>query len=188
MTGRSKLLASAAFVGLSGALVVTLYGSRLMSTGPQTRAMPGGAAAFTGDEIVAIFVGASFCGATSAPDLPQVLEDMRRSLGTRASEEHKRLVTVGVALDVSPDDGLKFLSHYGRFDEVLAGRNWLNTGAIDYIWRDTPGAASLPQLIVLERHVDEGKTSISVGTDHLIRREIGIEEIRNWVKMNTPLR
>ena len=167
-------------VGLSSVLVIR----PVRSAAPRRE---GTTSALGGDEIVTVFIGASFCGATKTPGLPQVIERMKQSLRDGAQKDHKRLVTVGVALDWAPEDGIEFLKHFGRFDELHTGRNWLNIGAVDYIWRGVPGTAGLPQVVVLERHVTQEKTGLAVTEDRLLRRLVGADQIREWVNSNTPL-
>jgi len=87
---------------------------------------------------------------------------------------------VGIATDWSLTEGLRFLTQYGPFDQVIVGSNWLNLGAIEYIWRELPGRPALPQVVVVERDLRVGQTIINVSPDKLLARRIGVDELISW--------
>jgi len=134
----------------------------------------------TTDEIIAVFIGGSFCGATSMPGLREAVETLNRELASRAVAQGKTFVSVGVALDWSIQEGSSFLRDFGSFNEIVVGRNWLNSAVIQYIWRGIPGNASLPQMVLLERHVNVREASITVGEERLLARKVGVTEIVEW--------
>lgn len=141
----------------------------------------------SGKELVMVFIGASFCGATETPGLPKALKGISEHLARRAERENSTFVRVGVALDWKTNDGLRFLRHFGEFDEILVGRNWLNTGAIDYIWRGLPGAPALPQVLVFSRLVDARPTTIAFTEDELLTRKAGADAILDWAAREASL-
>lgn len=134
----------------------------------------------SGEEIVLVFIGASFCNALNTPGFPGVMEaaKLRVQEHARASGMHFR--AVGVALDWRPADGMAFLARFGEFDEVTAGGNWASDGATKYIWRDLPGDADVPQVLVLRRSIRADRT-IQVGEDHVLKRLLGTTAIQEWV-------
>lgn len=134
----------------------------------------------TGTELLVVFVGSLNCGATRAPGLTEAMTTLRARIAREAALEGKEVVHVGVATDWSIQDGLRFLTHFGPFDEVVIGRNWLNSGAIRYIWHDFRGTPALPQILVLERPVQVDSTVISVGSERLLARKVGSIEIVAW--------
>ena len=136
----------------------------------------------TGDEIVAVFIGSSTCGATRRSGLPAAWDSLAKELASQATARGESFTTVGVAVDWDPVVGIKFLTGFSRFDEVSAGNNWLNMGAVQYIWRGVPGLPSIPQVLVIERHVTEGTTTMDVGSDHLLARRVGWKEIMDWTQ------
>ena len=107
-----------------------------------------------GAQLVMVFLGSSTCGASQYPGLDRAVQDLRRTLSVSAARQQRRFVSVGVALDQDPRQGMGFLKRFGPFDEVLSGGGWLNTGALVFIVREFPAPRALPQLVVIERDVD----------------------------------
>lgn len=141
----------------------------------------------TGDEIIVVFIGASFCGGTKRPGLKETVREMNRLLTERAHAVGYGSVTIGVALDWSIEEGLSFLREFGPFDEIAVGRNWLNVDAIRYIWKDLPGSPTLPQVVVVHRHVDVGAVAVDVGVERLLVRKLGADRIEQWVSAGAVL-
>jgi hypothetical protein len=136
----------------------------------------------SGNQLVMIFVGASTCGASNYPHLPSALRKMKQQLRTAASLRSEDFYTVGVAVDWSVSDGLHFLSESGPYDEISVGDNWMNLDAISYIVRNLPGAADIPQVILLERSLDlEGPTP-TISDDRLVTRKVGVTAIEQLAK------
>lgn len=140
----------------------------------------------SGDEIVLVFIGASFCNAHNRPGFPGVVESAKVRLQEHAKAGGLRFRAVGVALDWRTSDGLAFLARFGAFDEVAAGSNWISDGATKYIWRDMPGDADVPQLLVLRRRVDVGQ-AVRLGEDQVVKRILGAENIEQWVTAGATL-
>jgi hypothetical protein len=140
----------------------------------------------SGDEIVLVFIGASFCNAHNLPGFPDVVESAKLRVREHAQARGMRFRAVGVALDWRPADGLAFLARFGEFDEVASGGNWINDGATKYIWRDIPGDADVPQLLVLRRSVHRGE-AIRVGEDKVVKRILGAGDIEKWVAAGATL-
>ncbi|HYT82732.1 MAG TPA: hypothetical protein VEK86_04730 [Gemmatimonadales bacterium] len=134
-----------------------------------------------------IFIGATFCNADKAPGFKQTITKMREFVSSQASARHYHLATIGVALDWTVRDGLDFVRAFGDFDEVMVGRNWLNEGAIKYIWRDVVGDPKVPQIVIVLREVKVGDRAINVGMETLLLRKMGVDEITEWVNNGAPL-
>jgi hypothetical protein len=134
----------------------------------------------SGDEIVLVFIGASFCNAHNVPGFPDVVESAKLRLQRHAQQGGMQFRAIGVALDWRAADGLAFLARFGEFDEVASGGNWTSDGATKYIWRDIPGDANVPQLLVLRRSVHKGE-AIRVGEDQVVKRLLGTGDIEKWV-------
>ncbi|HEX2076151.1 MAG TPA: hypothetical protein VHG08_00530, partial [Longimicrobium sp.] len=139
-----------------------------------------------GDEIVLVFIGASFCNAHNVPGFPDVVESAKLKVQAQARARGMRFRAVGVALDWRPADGLAFLARFGEFDEVASGSNWIGDGATKYIWRDLPGDADVPQLLVLRRSIQSGQV-IRVGEDQVVKRVLGTVAIEDWVSAGAAL-
>ncbi|HEX2187817.1 MAG TPA: hypothetical protein VHG51_02905 [Longimicrobiaceae bacterium] len=141
----------------------------------------------TGDEVALVFVGGSFCGAHRRPGFPQAVEDAKVRVQEQARSGGWQFRAVAVSLDWRPEDALRFLEGFGRFDEVLAGSNWVGDGALRYVWRDMPGEPVVPQLIVLERRIDAGKSGVQVKRERVLRRILGADAIEEWVASGAPI-
>lgn len=140
----------------------------------------------SGDEIILVFIGASFCNAHNVPGFPGVVESAKLRVREHARARGMRFRAAGVALDWRAADGLAFLARFGEFDEVASGGNWISDGATKYIWRDIPGSANVPQLLVLRRSVHKGE-AIRVGQDQVVKRILGTEDIEKWVAAGAAL-
>lgn len=140
----------------------------------------------SGDEIALVFIGASFCNAHNVPGFPDVVESAKLRVREHAQARGMRFRAVGVALDWRAADGLAFLARFGEFDEVASGGNWISDGATRYIWRDIPGDAHVPQLLVLRRSVHRGE-AIRVGEDQVVKRMLGTNAIQEWVSAGAAL-
>lgn len=140
----------------------------------------------SGDEIVLVFIGASFCNAHNVPGFPDIVETAKLRLQRHAQRGGMQFRAIGVALDWRPADGLAFLARFGEWDEVASGSNWTNDGATKYIWRDIPGDANVPQLLVLRRSVHVGD-AIRVGKEQVVKRILGTPAIQQWVSAGAAL-
>jgi hypothetical protein len=140
----------------------------------------------SGDEIVLVFIGASFCNAHNVPGFPEVVEAAKVRIQKHAQERGMTFRAVGVALDWRSADGLAFLARFGEWDEVASGGNWISEAATKYVWRDIPGPADVPQLLVLQRSVQAAQ-AILVGEDRVLKRIPGTNDIQAWVSAGAKL-
>jgi hypothetical protein len=141
----------------------------------------------TGKEVMMVLVGASFCGAQRKPGFPQQVEDAKLSLQRQATASGRQFSALAVSLDWETDAALAFLEHFGKWDQMSVGRNWLNEGAIRYIWRDMPADPAVPQILVIERDVEQGEQAITVRGERLVKRLQGTAEIEAWVKSGAAI-
>lgn len=182
-SGRSPALARRLLLGTAVLCVLAtlLLSYRSLVPQPQhlsdSRTLP---LPHSGEELVVVFIGASDCGASRDERLPAALNRMRVIFEARASRLGMTFRTIGVSLDVSPDTGLAFLHHLGTFDEIIIGGGWLSSGAIQYVWRDVPGRAALPQVILLQRHIGVSGADISVNQEQVLNRVVGIASMEEW--------
>ena len=104
---------------------------------------------------------------------------MKLAVRDQSRESGRKFAAMGVARDVVAQHGLTHLDQFGPFDEVTAGRGWLNLGVLEYIYGDLPGPSATPQIIVLEREIGrEGLRSIS--GQRILERRVGLDEIEEW--------
>jgi hypothetical protein len=92
-----------------------------------------------------------------------------------------------VALDVDVTAGVTYLESLGKFDEIIVGRGQLNHGAQAYIWRDLPGIAATPQVVVVEWPVHRpaspsDSVGFIVGRGRLLMRKAGVVELNAWLR------
>src|SRR5215831_12326226 len=81
--------------------------------------------------------------------------------------------------------GLRDLALVGDFDEISVGGNWTNSAVVHYLGGDMGSMypkASVPQVIVLEREVDDQITALHVGPEHELTRYVGTTEIWRWAR------
>jgi hypothetical protein len=140
-----------------------------------------------GDQVVVFFVAAAFSRGSSAPGLREAIRSLHQKLQAEAERQGLALEFVGVSLDWIVEDGIRFLRAYGPFDEMVVGGNWLNLAAIEYVWRDSPGVPTIPQIVLVRRRIDPGPSTIGVGPDHVVGRFVGVEQIIEWAGRSTHI-
>jgi hypothetical protein len=165
-----------------GGKIVGAWSSRSAATGyvPSARRN-------SGPEIALIYIGASACAACNRSDLPAAVESAKVALRKHAVDRLQAFSAVGIAKDHSIEAGIAHLRKFGRFDEVMTGRGWLNAGVLRYVYGAVPGPAATPQLLVVERvvHVEEG--DLTIDDRALLLRKVGALEILAWVAAGAPL-
>ena len=70
--------------------------------------------------------------------------------------------TVGVSIDGPFDKGAAWLNQFGAFDEIVIGRNWLNSAVATYIWADPSATPAIPQLVLVRHRVAKSERSIQL--------------------------
>lgn len=150
---------------------------------PAYEAVPGAALAL-------VFIGSSKCAFSTNPDLPRMVKRAKNGVKEAAVEAGKSFTTLGVAKDWNVDAGIAHLSTFGRFEEIMSGRSWMNEGVLKYIWQTLPGVPSTPQVLVVERIVTvpfAAGDRFKVSDESVIARKIGLDEIEQWVEAGMPL-
>lgn len=167
-------------------------GYRTAKSKKRNRYLPRGSAELRStEEVNLVFFGAAGCGWSTRPELPEAIETLKLILLDRHDPEVRVCVT-GVALDWSVSAGLRFLSAFGHFDEIVVGRNWLNSAAQTYIWRDVPGVAATPQVVLVRRALVIPPQDGGIGGEYLVQherlitRKVGYPEIMAWVETGGP--
>lgn len=163
---------------LLGALLAVAAGlvTRNMNISDPSPVKPVG----TGGELVLVFIASSTCAGIDDPRLESAFDRIRDQLQQRAAADDRTFLTVGVFLDRRIEQGLELVRRFGPFDEVMIGRSWLNTGALKYIWEEFPGAASIPQLVLVKREAKMDRL-VEINNEHVILRKIGPESIVTWI-------
>lgn len=189
------LAATALVVGFLAAVVQSgalSGGSDRSSVAGPGYTVLGSTEAASGTELVVVYMGSANCVWSNRDSVALAVREIKSTLADRAGERGHAFASLGVALDWSVEDGLGHLEKFGHFDEVAAGRNWLNHAAIDYLWKDVPGRAATPQVLVLKRSIrgpDDrapGRRYV-VGDPELVVRKVGYDEITSWVAQDVAL-
>lgn len=144
-----------------------------------------------GAQLLMVYVGNSNCVWCNNPALPEYLTRIRAQLESAASESGARLVTLGLSLDAVPSEGVAHLTHVGDFDQISVGAGWVNELALRMLWEGYGGPVSTPQLLVLQRNMVEERVPgvtrfYGVADEKLIARMIGLAEIEQWARHDTP--
>jgi hypothetical protein len=139
-----------------------------------------------------VYIGSSTCTPSNAPELAHAAAELRQVLAARAAGNGATFSTLGIARDRQVRAGLRHLRRHGEFDEVIAGRSWSNLGLQRYVWGDLPGQAATPQLLLVERTLDEpspgqGGRQFAIQRERLLVRKVGLDEIQAWLRDGAPV-
>ena len=140
-----------------------------------------------GEEITMVYIGSAACGWSNHADLPDAIEDIKTALLASSEGQGIRFAAVGIARDAFVIDGLRHLGSFGRFDEVMAGRSWANTGIQKYVYGAVPGPAATPQVLVLRRQFSYESGHVSIVDEQAIARVIGLDRILEWADAGASL-
>jgi hypothetical protein len=140
----------------------------------------------SGDEVLVVFLGSPDCAATQRKELRTTMRKLSSMLAARVQAEHTPITRVGVYVAWSARDALRLDEEFGPFDEVSAGSNWLNSGAVEYIWRDESVPPTLPQIVVVRRTITVDVNRIRLKQHEVIARHFGVDEITAWVDAGAP--
>ena len=143
-----------------------------------TEVQPRPAALTSGREWQVVVVGAASCAASNHPEVQAAIRRIIATVRMHAQMAGENVSTAGVAVDWNHATGLEFLNRIGHFDEISIGRNWMNQVAIRYIWRDLRGPGLIPQVLLISRSLEVMNSGFLVGTDSVVKRLAGGEEIR----------
>ena len=110
---------------------------------------------------------------------------MKPLLAAQAKDRHMSLSVIGVALDWDVKRGAAFLEPLGAFDQVVIGGNWVNLAVAQFVLRDPLAEMAMPQIVVLERTVQQGDR-VTISEPRVIRRIIGGADIPAWVAAGAP--
>lgn len=139
-----------------------------------------------GREIVAVIIGASWCGPSNLPPVVDALRRAKSLLAQQAAAQGASFSVTAASLDWDMVKGTEYLAKIGPVDEVSIGRNWLNGAAIEHIWRDSSGVATTPQILVFEQNVSLGRR-IDVSRRRVLMRLSSSQAIVDWVAQGAPL-
>jgi len=131
-----------------------------------------------GDQLVFFF---ATNGNSKDLTLVEFVNAARDSIRERARGAGLLYSTVAVSIAWNPSSGFDFVRKFGPFDEVSAGRRWMNSTANRYV-SDQGGAQAVPQLAVFRESVKATRAPFEVSRPVEVVRVIGREDIQRWVK------
>ncbi len=135
-----------------------------------------------GKEILLVAIVSSNCFWSNLPETIEGIRAAKILVQRQARDEGLEFVTMGVARDMVASAGIEHLEEHGLFDEVLAGRGWLNGGVLQFIYNDEiPGWAATPQVVVIEQTVTLDAGARRIEGRREVLRKLGAKEIEEWV-------
>jgi hypothetical protein len=141
-------------------------------------------------QLVMVYFGKRTCAWSNRPEVPQLINRITEQLQAKARNQHLHFITVGVALDWTANDGIKYLSRFRAFNEVSAGNSWSNGYALKYLEDEHPGQASTPEIVLIRRRVripTAGHPNYGVDAgEQVVARKVGLLEITRWASQGAP--
>jgi len=141
----------------------------------------------SGREVVVYYFGAASCGPCNWPKATQALQRAKMLVKAQAAAHGAQFAVIGVANDWEVDTALGFLRKEGPFDEVIAGRNMLNSAWIEQLWRGSTGVDAMPGIVVIEHDLTIGKQSLTVAPDRVLLAFAGADKLLDWVNRGAPV-
>jgi hypothetical protein len=139
-----------------------------------------------GVELIAVYIGAEFCGPCHDPQFKKALRKLKTILDDRAAKAQQSFSVTGVSTDWEVEKGIKYLGSIGPFDEIIAGKSLFNHAASEYIWKDSSGSPVVPQLVLIEREVNYKDGRVLISNCRVLGRRLGTAEIISWVDKGAP--
>ena len=143
-------------------------------------------AALITHEIVVVYIGAG--GVDGA--MAGLADSVRLAAARQITGPGRQFRLHGISIDPEVDAGVRDLARVGAFDEISVGGNWTNSAVVRYLGgdfgRDYPTTA-VPQVIVLERDIDNQITTLHVGPERELARYVGTDKIWDWARHGAPL-
>lgn len=140
-----------------------------------------------GIELVAVYFTSSDCGPCKSVEFKDLLEDAKVALRDQASKHELGFAAIGVSLDWDAQVGIELLNTSGRFDEVVAGRNWFNVAAEVYVWKGENVVPAMPQVVLVTRSLTAGPGGATFGDTTPLASYAG-DELVSWMKNGALVR
>lgn len=150
-----------------------------------------------GYEVLLVLVSTPNCPGNTQEGFDEAVRRAKVALQKRVESDGGSFYAIGAALAWDVEAGLEYLLRgttatdveleFGRWDEVSAGRNWMNHWSVDLIWTDDEGLPVVPQVVVLRRSVSLSQRTIKVGPAEILGRFTGADEIVRWAEKGLPL-
>lgn len=138
-------------------------------------------------EIVAYYIGSKFCGGSQNPAVKSAVRRALVRLQQQGDSLGLSFSAVGVAVDWKPEDGWEYLRSVSPFDEVTVGRNWLNSAAVERLWRAPGGRGLTPQIVIVVRNVHDDGRRLFFTPDEPVMRIEGGDTLMAWAARGAPI-
>lgn len=162
--------------GLVGLFIVGFIGMSMLR--PPGAAAPGFSEPGLGKELAVVLLVSTTCRWSNDPDLVPAWTTLVDRIRDAAPDSIDRVTTVGVVMAPTPTAGFEFLSRFGEFHEITAGRR-LNNGMLRYVVQDFRGPTGVPQVAVVYREFAEREDgSIHRSSEVVMQRIFGLAGIR----------
>ena len=133
-------------------------------------------------DLVIYYFGATSCGFCNTEDCINSIKKIRSEFSKVHSKYNVKFVMV--CMDTDIEQGLKFISKYGYWDEISIGSHYKNELVMNYLDKtEIPGA---PHVIVYE-DIYENESAPIIKERMTIVDKVGVQKIKEWVNNNFPL-
>lgn len=135
-----------------------------------------------GPQVLAIYMGSTDCAPCVWPPLKAAVHAAWPLLAKQAADAKVGFATLGIAMDDDVTSGVALLQPVEEYDEIIVGAGWTNHGVTKYIWQDSTGSPSIPQMMVIQRVASASADwTWHVTPYKVLKRLVGADEIRRWV-------
>lgn len=114
-------------------------------------------------------------------ELVEAVKAARDSIRSYALRNNYLFSTIAIADNWEPARGIEQLREFGPFDELIVGRNWLNTGVELYVTRQS-APNEVPQVLVVSRSINVDALPIAYGPLKEVVRLSGGDAILMWAR------
>lgn len=133
-------------------------------------------------ELVLIYIGNSECPAANHQLMPESVKTIKNKLKTIASVDSIRFVSIGIANENIRPSEFEHLSKFGKFDEIIIGNDWSNSGVLKYVYDNFNGPSATPQVIISLRtfnNIGSEKSAFyrGISSEMILHRRIGVKSI-----------
>jgi len=131
--------------------------------------------------VALILVVSPSCAACNHPDLPQTWQQIKSHFAAETEVQGVALSTSGVAITPRAAAGWKFLTRFGEFHEVAAGKLWQNEFARKYFGEGFPGPLAVPQVVLVTRESVADHAGYNKYVEEtVVERHKGLSELFRW--------
>ena len=132
--------------------------------------------------LVVYYFGATSCVFCNTEDCINSIKKLRNEF----SNIHKDYETKFVMVCMDPDieEGLKFISKYGYWDEISIGSHYQNELVLNYL--DKTKIPGLPHVIVFQDFYENKSTPVIKDRKTIVDL-VGVSNIKDWVDKNFPI-